>query len=796
MNWEEDEEIEKDEQTQKKQKHLDDDDSGDEKRKVRSPKEKLKDLIKEKYQKIKDAHLNHNFVIIHDSIEELLKHFDKALQLFQKEEFPILFLEALCICEESLNLSKEEQKNLKKEYNTAFNSIKKLFAKNAKKTEELLKNYKEKRPTKEELEKEEESEEEIDDKKSEESDNEIADTKIDIIAMMKMDEDKEPAERRLKWVKKEKKVVAEKDKEKEDEEKEEKKKQRKNIKNQNVHNKFYEEESPVQKVEEIITDDKIEKECEEISNQRGQSKRPIEIVSRLDYLFTKTQNISLKIKLTSLSILICFDASPGQFSSISIELWDKIYNSILSLISFLDELTTNSSLEKEKKDNISSMMQNNLISLLEKLEMELYKSLQFTDNNSREYLSRVKDEMRFLLLCRKVEAFYSKSKNNSAIARCYLLILKHLYYKNETMINAIIQKFNIKVDKDDYLLKSIESPIDLVKKLCHKIYENLDEKSKLKATLYNIYFYSVHNDFIDAKNLFNMSFSFELISTFKDEQLKTLFNRTLAEMGLSAFRCGKMQESLLFLSPLCSNGTTKLKEYLCQSYTKESEKSILFVDKEDKKRTIPHLMQFNIDEIESVFYISSMVVDTPYILLNKLGSARHIKRYGNFYSRVLVNFDKQIFNGPPETNKERILCASYHILKGDWKKCLSEINQVKVFTKLKNYNEIKQMIEENVKITALKCYLIFYIKEYKAFDINGLAKRFEIEKGKIKKIINDMIYDEEIQAKWRGEILKIKNDDRDTSKMMKKLVDNVNVISKQNVDLLEIAASCNKIKDD
>ena len=72
-----------------------------------------------------------------------------------------------------------------------------------------------------------------------------------------------------------------------------------------------------------------EKECEEISNQRGQSKRPIEIVSRLDYLFTKTQNISLKIKLTSLSILICFDASPGQFSSISIELWDKIYNSIL-----------------------------------------------------------------------------------------------------------------------------------------------------------------------------------------------------------------------------------------------------------------------------------------------------------------------------------------------------------------------------------------------------------------------------------------------------------------------------------
>ena len=41
-----------------------------------------------------------------------------------------------------------------------------------------------------------------------------------------------------------------------------------------------------------------------------------------------------------------------------------------------------------------------------------------------------------------------------------------------------------------------------------------------------------------------------MIATFKDEQLKTLFNRTLAELGLSAFRTGKLQDDLSFLNTL------------------------------------------------------------------------------------------------------------------------------------------------------------------------------------------------------------------------------------------------------
>ena len=788
MDWDDDDNDEEQtiEQKNKVQRNLEDDDSGDEKRKVRSPKEKLKDLIKEKYQKIKKAASTKNFVSIQECIEDLFKNSDKVLQLFKDESFPILFLEAVCICEDSLNLSKEDQKALKRENNIAFNNIKKAYHKGIKKFEEMLKNHKDKRPTQEELELEEKSEDEDESEKSEDDKDEPGE--IDIIELMKMDEDKTPQERRLKWVKKEKvKVVTEKEKETVEEEKE-KKLQRKNKQDEILRNKFYDDSEVVQeKVEEIITDSQIEKEIEEFSNQRGQSKRQIETVSRLDVLLKSTKNNELKIKLISLSVLICFDSSSGQFSSIPIELWDKIFNYIITLIALSKTIETS-------KDNVISHLKTNLISMLEKLETELYKALQFTDNNSTEYLNRIKDEIRFIGLCQTIEQFYITHNDYYNVARCYLLIIMHTYYKSDIMINALNQKFGIASPTKEYLFKSIETPVTFMKSLCDTVYQYLDEKAKIKAILSNVYFLSIRNLFNEARTLFNLSNSFELISTFKDEQLKTLFNRVLGVLGLAAFKNGNFSEVLHFLSPLCSNGTTKLKEYLSQSYNKESEKSLIF-EKDDKKRATPHIMQINIDEIECAFFISSMLIDAPYILLNKLGTARHIKRYGNFFSRILSNFDKQIFNGPPETNKERILKASYFIMKGDWKQCVEEINQVSVFQKMKNYNDIKNMLAGQIKSTALKCYIIFYMKEYNSFDLNVVESRFDIGKDKIKKIINDMILEEEINGKWNKDILKIKYDDRDTSKMMKKLVDNVNIISKQNVDLLELAAGFVK-KDD
>src|SRR5690606_22042445 len=137
---------------------------------------------------------------------------------------------------------------------------------------------------------------------------------------------------------------------------------------------------------------------------------------------------------------------------------------------------------------------------------------------SSEYVLRIKDELKFLLLCSKIEAFYTTLNDQVSISRIYLLILLHIYYKNEDSIKKIIERFNLNVNRDEYLIKAFESPENFINQLCNSIYTYCDEKSKIRAMLCNIYFLCVHNSYNCAKDLFKRSYIFEVIQILKDDQ--------------------------------------------------------------------------------------------------------------------------------------------------------------------------------------------------------------------------------------------------------------------------------------
>ena len=77
--------------------------------------------------------------------------------------------------------------------------------------------------------------------------------------------------------------------------------------------------------------------------------------------------------------------------------------------------------------------------------------------------------------------------------------------------------------------------------------------------------------------------------------------------------------------------------------------------------------------------------------------------------------------------------------------------------------------------------------EYDSFESGKLSKRFEIKEYEVKNIINDMILSGELKAKWNGNFLLIKNNDRDAILNMKKLVENVQIITRQNLELMQTA---------
>ena len=363
----------------------------------------------------------------------------------------------------------------------------------------------------------------------------------------------------------------------------------------------------------------------------------------------------------------------------------------------------------------------------------------------------------------------------------------HTYYKSEGSIKTLIKKNNIKFDDDDYIKKIIlDDDKNYFKSLCNNAYHTLDEENKIKVMLYQIYFLCIRNDYESATKLFNSSNLFELVSVYKSESLKILFNRTLAQLSLCAFKNLDLEEVLRYLTPLCSKGPTKLKEYLSQSYNKDSEKNALF-DREDKKRAIPYIMKINTDDLDTIFYLSSMIYDVPKILLEKIfGSDTNIDYNYNshVFERIFYNFQRQQFNGPSHIDKDKILATTTILMKGDWKRCIQEVKKLNL---IKKYSNLQEKLFELIKRTALKCYIIFYMTEYQSFELNKLSKRFEIDANEVKNIINDMILRRQLKAKWNDNYLLMKSNDRDSIVNMKKLIDNVQIITKQNLELMQAA---------
>ena len=798
MNWsdeEEEKEENENEKIEKKEKEEDkaneddnkkvskedeDEDSESDSRKIRSPKEKIIEFIKSKYHSIKNGIKNATYKIVLDNSNELFKNNEKINSIFKKEEIPAYYYESFALVEDLANMPKEElkklssQKESKENYN-AISSLKKAQVKTLKKIGAALEEYKKNRKSEEEeLEKDLEAI-----LKKEKKEEEDSDDDEDIIKLIKRDDDenKDPQERRKKWVKKEKV-----------EEGGKKQKITKTKRPANIGNKPYldESDSKNETIEEVISQADIEKEYDQISKQRGQNKARHDVVQRLEFLYSKTSNQLLQIKLLTLSNLLCFDNYTNQLSAFSLSLWDKVYKDIEALLQLHDSLIKGSNEQNKDIENMSLILQNNLSTMMEKLENELYKSLQFNVSNHQDYINSLINEIKFLKLCKKAEIFYSNLKNQISIAKIYLLVIMHTYYKSELSVKALIKKNNIKLEKDDYVQKIIlDNDKDYFKMLCNHAYQILDEENKVKVMLYHIYFLCIKNEYESASKLFNSSNLYELVSVFKSETLKILFNRTLAQLSLCAFKNLDLEEVLRYLTPLCTKGPTKLKDYLSQSYTKESEKNNTLFDREDKKRAIPYIMRINTEDLDTIFYLSSMIYDAPKILLEKIfgNDATNENNYSSHaFERIFYNFQRQQFNGPSNVDKDKILSMTTVLMKGNWKKCTEEIKKLSL---IKKYSNLQENLFQLIKRTALKCYIIFYMNEYLSFELNKLSNRFEIDENEVKNIINDMILKRQIKAKWNENYLLMKTNDRDSIVNMKKLVDNVQTITKQNLELMQ-----------
>ena len=133
-----------------------------------------------------------------------------------------------------------------------------------------------------------------------------------------------------------------------------------------------------------------------------------------------------------------------------------------------------------------------------------------------------------------------------------------------------------------------------------------------------------------------------------DIPTQILFNRTMVQLGLCAFRSGLVRESASALQEISSSG--RVKELLAQGLqssaryggsevvakTAEQEKS-------ERARVLPFHMHVNLELLECVYLTCSMLLEVPNMAKHPYDSRRKI--ISKPFRRMLDFNDRQVFTG-------------------------------------------------------------------------------------------------------------------------------------------------------
>lgn len=383
---------------------------------------------------------------------------------------------------------------------------------------------------------------------------------------------------------------------------------------------------------------------------------------------------------------------------------------------------------------------------------------------------RLSDEALLLDLAEMVQQYFIRAEDYKAAANIALLRVEHIYYKHDTMANAVAQAHlftqtwgryadlhpacvgkpsdvrSVNVTHPAAWLgkPSVTAPqrnmVVEMEKLTNFVFKHGDERTKTRALLCSVFHNALHDRYYIARDLFLMSHIQEHIDKM-DTKTQILYNRALVTLGLCAFRTGLLQKAYDCLASICSG---RVRELLAQGPSRWQPDKDVEQEKAERRRQIPYHMHINPDLLECTFLVCATVLELPVMVLNPGNTQRtHFKKYLGMYNR-------QLFTGPPENTREHVLSAAKSLLNGDWQKGTDLILNLEVWNLIPGdgSSRVKAMLAVTLKETALKLYLYTTGQFYETLSLSYLVEMFEIEEKQIKKIISKMIFHKELSASW------------------------------------------------
>ncbi|XP_049320253.1 eukaryotic translation initiation factor 3 subunit C isoform X9 [Astyanax mexicanus] len=465
------------------------------------------------------------------------------------------------------------------------------------------------------------------------------------------------------------------------------------------------------------------------------------------------QGISVKIKFNIIASL--YDYNPNLATFMKPDMWKKCLDCINEL---LDILFGNNNIFigeniAEDSENLAVSEQpfrvrGCILTLVERMDEEFTKIMQNTDPHSQEYVDNLKDEGCVCNIIDRLLQYLESKGSTEEVCRVYLRRIMHTYYKFDykTHRRSMGIQGESKSEQDQEESEGEDSAV-IMDRLCKFIYaKDRTDRIRTCAILCHIYHHALHSRWYQARDLMLMSHLQDNIQH-ADPPVQILYNRTMVQLGICAFRQGMIKDAHNALLDIQSSG--RAKELLGQGLLmRNMQERNAEQEKIEKRRQVPFHMHINLELLECVYLVSAMLLEIPYMAAHEFDARRRMISK-QFHHQLRVG-ERQPLLGPPESMREHVVAASKAMKMGDWRTChsfiINEKMNSKVWDLFPEAQRVREMLVRKIQEESLRTYLFTYSSVYDSISMETLSEMFQLELPTVHSIISKMIINEELMA--------------------------------------------------
>ncbi|XP_051770104.1 eukaryotic translation initiation factor 3 subunit C isoform X1 [Ctenopharyngodon idella] len=465
------------------------------------------------------------------------------------------------------------------------------------------------------------------------------------------------------------------------------------------------------------------------------------------------EGILVKIKFNIIASL--YDYNPNLAAFMKADMWKKCLDCIDEL---LDILFNNNNIFigeniAEDSENLAVSDQpfrvrGCILTLVERMDEEFTKIMQNTDPHSQEYVDNLKDEGRVCGIIDRLLQYLESKGSTEEVCRIYLRRIMHTYYKFDYKAHrrSLGLQGETKSEQDQEESEGEDSAI-IMDRLCKFIYaKDRTDRIRTCAILCHIYHHALHSRWYQARDLMLMSHLQDNIQH-ADPPVQILYNRTMVQLGICAFRQGMIKDAHNALLDIQSSG--RAKELLGQGLLmRNMQERNAEQEKIEKRRQVPFHMHINLELLECVYLVSAMLLEIPYMAAHEFDARRRMISK-QFHHQLRVG-ERQPLLGPPESMREHVVAASKAMKMGDWRTChsfiINEKMNSKVWDLFPETQCVREMLVRKIQEESLRTYLFTYSSVYDSISMETLSEMFELELPTVHSIISKMIINEELMA--------------------------------------------------